>query len=380
MDDLTLLRDVRAGEPGPSATERDSARNALLAAIETSPPGRRSAAGRSRPARWLSGPRRIWLPAVAATAAFVIGAAAVMLSSGPRPARPPSAAGRASAPAAPSRPAAPQTTPVFRHTTLSAAFVLSKAAAAAARQATQDGRFFFSESEYITSIRYNSDPRSYREGPALRRFWLGNGTSGRLADRLAGRFSIPPGVFAGASEMTWAQVRDLPTAPGPLLAIVATQAAGHPKHPSADAFSEFDTITSLLFESPTSPAVAAALYRLAAALPGIKVVDTTDLVGRSAIEVYLEPGPQDPPGWGQALFFSPVTDALLGWAQISTAGPQCPVYSSYAILATGYVSSTHQRPRGTPSALEPAYFTNRMPGCPSIATRQPASAPGGPQG
>ena len=375
MDDLTLLREVRAGEPGPSAAEHDSARKALLAAIETGPPGR-SGAGRSRAARGLAGPRRIWLPVVAASAAFVIGAAAVAISSGPQPARPPAAAGRAFTPAAPGRPAGPrQTAPVFRHTTLSAAFVLSKAAAVAARQAPQDGRFFFTESEYVSSVGFNSDPQSYRQGPALRSLWLGNGIKGRLVDGIAGRFSVPSGVYAGASEMTWAQVRDLPTAPGPLLAIVATQSEGlHSKVPSGDAFSEFGTISDLLFESPVSPAVVAALYRLAAALPGIKVVDTTDLVGRPAIEVYMEPGPKDPKGWGQALFFNPVTDALLGWAQISTAGPECPVYSFYAILATGYVGSAYKRQAGTPSTLEPAYFTNSMQGCPSISTGPPPSS------
>jgi hypothetical protein len=140
----------------------------------------------------------------------------------------------------------------------------------------------------------------------------------------------------------------------------------NPKYPNSSAFSEFETIQQLLFESPISPAVQAALYQVAAGLPGIKVTDTTDLVGRPAVEVYMEPGPDDPPVGGQALYFSPVTFQLLGWAVTNAANVSCPVSASYAILATGYVSSDTKLPAGTPARLEPARYSNSAPGCPTL--------------
>jgi hypothetical protein len=61
MDDLIMLREVRAAEPGPSAAETTAARNALLAAIEAagrSPSGRRDTRPRSATRR--APRRRIW--------------------------------------------------------------------------------------------------------------------------------------------------------------------------------------------------------------------------------------------------------------------------------------------------------------------------------
>jgi hypothetical protein len=82
-------------------------------------------------------------------------------------------------------------------------------------------------------------------------------------------------------------------------------------------------------------------------------------------EVYRA-GPNDPPGFGYALYFDPSTFQLLDEAQISPAGVQCPVLSSYAILATGYVHSKFQLPAGTPARLEHANYSNRVAGCPTI--------------
>ena len=70
---------------------------------------------------------------------------------------------------------------------------------------------------------------------------------------------------------------------------------------------------------------------------------------------------------GHALYFSPVTFQLLGEATINAANVRCPVLSSCAILATGYVSSDTQLPAGRPTKLEPAYYSNSAPGCPTLA-------------
>jgi hypothetical protein len=75
---------------------------------------------------------------------------------------------------------------------------------------------------------------------------------------------------------------------------------------------------------------------------------------------------RDPPAVGHALYFSPVTFQLLGEATINAANVSCPVPSSSAILATGYVSSDTQLPAGTPVKLEPACYSNSAPGCPTL--------------
>jgi hypothetical protein len=365
MDDLTVLREVRAAEPGPSEAETTAARNALLTAIEAagrSSSGRRAARPRS-PAR-RAARRRIWVPVVAAAAAVVAGAGVLTLAPG------------GSRPAA-SRPGAQQhagpVAPVYRRATLTAAVVLDKAAAAAARQDNATGKYFFTESEWISS-ELNSSPQVYRVGPYLRQDWFGNGVDGLVVLAAGGSWRTLPQTAPSNSGMTWAQLRSLPTAPGPLLAIVAKLAVGiNPKYPTSSAFGEFEVIGQLLFENPIPPAVQAALYQVAARLPGIKIADTADLVGRPAVEVYMEPGPDDPPAVGHALYFSPVTFQLLDEATINAADVSCPVLYSSAILATGYVSSDTQLPAGTPTRLEPAYYSNSAPGCPTLGVR---AAPG----
>ena len=364
MDDFIMLREVRAAEPGPSAAETTAARNALLTAIEAagrSPSGHR--ADRPRPAARRALRRRIWVPVVAAAAAVVAGAGVLTLAPG-------------GSQHAASRPRAQQhagpVPPVYQPATVTAAVVLDRAAAAAARHDGASGKYFFTESEWVSTLQAatsaaaaNSGGEIYRMGPYLRRMWFGNGVDGSLVMAVGGgQHNLGPSSDSG---LTWTQLRALPTAQAPLLAIVARLAVDfNPKYPNSSAFSEFEIIGQLLFESPISPAVQAALYQAAAGLPGIKVTDTTDLVGRPAVEVYMEPGPGDPPAGGRALYFSLVTFQLLGEATINAANVSCPVPASYAILATGYVSSDTQLPAGTPTRLEPAYYTNSAPGCPTL--------------
>ncbi len=391
MDDLTALREVRAAEPGPSTAETTAARNALLTAIEAagrSSSGRRAAWPRSavRPRSAVPSAlrptvrRRVWVTALAAAAAAAVGGGALILAPGgsqqaaSRPAVP-----RQTSPGAASHQVGP-VAPVYHDATLTAAVVLDRAAAAAARQDDASGRYFFTESEWVSAegaASTNSSPQMYRTGPYLRRMWFGNGVDGRIVLAVGG--GVPPfnrgPLNLGPSSnfgLTWAQLRALPTAQAPLLTIVARLAVGfNPKYPDSTAFSEFEVIGQLLYESPISPAVQAALYQVAAGLPGVKITDTTDLVGRPADEVYMEPGPDDPPGSGQALYFSPVTFQLLDVATISAANVSCPVLSSSAILATGYVSSDTQLPAGTPTTLEPAYYSNSAPGCPTLVAGVP---------
>lgn len=371
MDDLSVLQAVRAAEPGPSAAETTAARNALLTAID--------AADQSTPVRH-AGPRpairrtarpRVWIPVVAAAATIAVGAGALMLvPGGSRHEASRTTAPRQTSPGTGSHQVGP-VPPVYKHATLTATVVLEKAAATAARQGSTTGKYFFTETESITA-ESGPDPGVYRIGPYLGQNWFGNGVDGRLVRVVGGRGRTFPVSSSSSVGMTWAQLKSLPTAPGPLLAVVARNAVAFPKSQNSAVSGEFEFIQELLLDNPIPPAVQAALYRVAAGLPGIKAVDTTDLVGRPAVEVYVGPGRDNAPAAGQALYFSPVTFQLLGEAVMSdAANVGCPVGWSSAILASGYVSSDTRRPAGTPTSLEPAYYSNSAPGCPTLRTGVP---------
>jgi hypothetical protein len=378
MDDLTMLREVRSAEPGPSAAETTAARNALLTAIEAagrSPVGCRATQPRS--ATMWAARHRIWVPVMAAAATIAVGAGVLTLAPGSsqlaasRPGTKHHA--RRVAPVYHQQPAGP-VAPTYHKATLTAAVVLDNAAAAAARQDEATGKYFFTESEGIGSAGIATIPgMTVRVGPSLSRSWFGNGVDGRLIQSMVipGFSWIPRNRVTALSPssdgagMTWAQMQALPTAQAQLLAIVARLApANYPEPAMQDPLTieEFGYIGQLLWGNPIPPAVQAALYRVAAGLPGIKVIDTTDLVGRPAVEVYL---------WDRAMLFSPVTFQLLGEATIDPANVSCPVGGSGAILATGYVGSDTQLPAGTPTKLEPAYYSNSAPGCPTLLTRFP---------
>ncbi|HTA01894.1 MAG TPA: CU044_5270 family protein [Streptosporangiaceae bacterium] len=335
MDELTLLSEFRSEMSGPTAAETDAARAALIAAMAQVRPGQ----PRTKP----SG-RRFWLPLAAGTCAAAVGiAAAAVVASGPRPIR-----------------------PAAKPAVLTAAIVLRKAASAAASQAAGHGRFFVSESEYI-------DPSNGRDVPAQRTIWIGNGVTGRLLDRGWGATGspIPPGLSFGRGVITWSQLLSLPTAPGPLLAKIAGASRDNGQ-PLVQA--EFATIVGLLFESPTTPALRAALYLAASRLPGVTLVPAAhDLIGRAAAEVYVPPGFAG--NGGDALFFDPSTSAVLGVATLVGSNLQCPPAWEAAVLAAGYVNSTFQLPAGAPASLRPVTWRRAVPGCPASASGQPSASP-----
>jgi hypothetical protein len=341
MDEMTMLREHRVGQPGPSAAETAAARAALMAAIEAEPAGSPGSVRRPRRVR-----RRLWVPVTAAAAAGLT-ALGLIVSAGP--------AGHGRQGGSP--PA-----------TLTAAYVLHQAARAAARQSPARGRYFFSESEYVDHYAVITPHHAvyHWSSPSLRRYWLGHYTDGVLEDPAAGPgpVKLRPGVPTQyGPTLSWSQVQHLPTALPPLRRVIARLTAHAPGQQRASA--ELTVITDLLFESPAPPALRAALYDVAATLPGVRLVrGAHDLVGRSATEVYEVGGlVHGLPGGGEALYFSPRTGAVLGWAQLSGARPQCPPLSVYAVLATGYVDSTSQVPPGTSAHLLPATYPRQVPGC-----------------
>jgi hypothetical protein len=249
---------------------------------------------------------------------------------------------------------------------LTAAYVLRKAASAAASQPADHGRFFVSESEYII-------PGNGQDAPAKRIIWIGNGVTGRLVQNgpLGGGAPIPPGISFGRGVITWAQLQRLPTAPGRLLTVIA-RASRNSGQPPLQA--DFGTIVGLLFESPTPPALRAALFTAASRLAGVKLVaDARDLIGRRATEVYVPPG--FPGNGGQALFFDPSTSAVLGTAGLVGSTVQCPPMWEYAVLASGYVNSKHQLPPGAQRGVKPVSWPRSAPGCPSPSSGQVSASP-----
>jgi hypothetical protein len=349
MDELTLLGEFRSDVPGPTAAETATARALLVTAMDEvrsdTGPVRPSVGRRAGGARAARGPRparRIWIPVAAGTCAAAVGiATAVVMAPSSRPVRP----GR---------------TPAV----LTAAVVLRKAATAAASQPAADGRFFVSESEYI-------GPGNDQNVPAKRTIWIGNGVTGRLVQGRSGPVPIPPGISFGRRTITWTQLRSLPTAPGPLLAEIARVSRDNGQ-PLVQA--EFSNIVSLLFESPTPPALRSALYLAAARLPGVTLVTAAhDLLGRAAAEVYVPPGFAG--NGGDALFFDPSTSAVLGTATLVGSMAGCPPAWEAAVLASGYVNSKYQLPPGAPRGLKPVSWPRSSPGCPGPSSGQVTASP-----
>lgn len=205
----------------------------------------------------------------------------------------------------------------------------------------------------------------------MRTIWIGHGVTGRLVQPRLGPAAIPPAIPFGRRTLTWAQLQNLPTAPGPLLADIArvSRNMGQPL-----AVAEFDTAVGLLFEAPSPPALRSALYKIAARLPGVTLVaDSRDLIGRKSAEVYMPPG--FPGNLGEAMFFDPSTSAVLGVADLVGSRVRCPPGWEAAVLASGYVSSKYQLPPGAPRGLRPVALPASVPGCPSPTSVQPTSTP-----
>ncbi len=341
MDELTLVAGFRSTTPGPTTAETTAARDALLAAMADVPSSASRASGSAHRATARKRAVRL-LPLGALTCAAAVGVAAAVMAPGPRATR-------------------PGHTPAV----LTAAFVLRKAASAAASQAGGHGRFFVSESEYV-------DPGNGHEAPAKRVIWIGNGVTGRLVDHGWGASAapIPPGISFGQRVITWPQLLSLPTAPGALLADIA-RVSRNDGQPLVQA--EFGTIVGLLYESPTTPALRSALYLTASRLPGVTLVPGAhDLLGRAAAEVYVPPGFTG--NGGEVLFFDPSTSAVLGTATLVGSKVQCPPAWEAAVLASGYVNSKYQLPPGAPRNLRPVSWPRSSPGCPGPTSGQPTAS------
>jgi hypothetical protein len=158
-------------------------------------------------------------------------------------------------------------------------------------------------------------------------------------------FSGPFTAQSGRSllDPTYAYLQVVPTNPRQLLSLVEQQASGHGKVSGRVLdLQAFELIGALVSTAILPPQTAAALYRAAALIPGVKVIgDATDAVGRHGIAVALAPLPGVPiqDEW----IFSTTTYQFLGERGTRPRGT-----SVSAVLARGVASSLG----GTPTLVK----------------------------
>jgi RNA polymerase sigma-70 factor (ECF subfamily) len=172
--------------------------------------------------------------------------------------------------------------------------------------------------------------------PHVREIWLAADDTGWLhesggdptllseRDRQAwiadGRPNMGTGISStrlggGPGENTKMPSLDLPSDPDALYTQLHEEADGNGNGVYPEMFT---LIGDALRENYTTPAQRAALYDVAARLPGIQLAGrTTDAVGRPAVAVAMENGSSDA---RSTLLFDPVSYALLGEQDVLLAG------------------------------------------------------------
>jgi hypothetical protein len=156
-----------------------------------------------------------------------------------------------------------------------ATFLRSVAAASAAQPGDwKDAAFWYSKSR--------TDDGS---ATTVREIWIAHHGPGRLSDGTKPEVLEGPMIFSagGGSSTDWDGLWALPTDPAALERVLreGRQGAG----PDADS-ELFTSVGDLLRESPVPPAVRSALYRVAANVPGVRLVGAvTDAAGRHGVAV-----------------------------------------------------------------------------------------------
>jgi len=313
MDDLEFLKTHAPSTvaPGPAATARSRqalrARMEAAEALESPQAAKRSPADASQAARRPAARHRLvrWAGLAAACAVAAIVAGAFLLSGGP--ARPDTAAAAA----------------------------LHKAAETARKQPVPaplaSGQYAYTKSKgvFMTSTAAEGQPKTSTHTPFVREVWMGEQsrlreTSGKAefvtaADRQAWIAAGSPDFFGdpGTSVDSLGSYTplDLPTDPDVLFTQLKAKAAGH----GTGLYNEmFVLVGDALRETATSPAQRAALYDVAARIPGVELVgDVTDSAGRPGVAVAMT---NTSSHIRQLLVFDPKTSQLLAEEQRVTDG------------------------------------------------------------
>jgi RNA polymerase sigma-70 factor (ECF subfamily) len=239
-------------------------------------------------------------------------------------------------------------------------------AAAIARQQPAPARlgrgeylYVKSEDAYLSTTVISSELWFSVLVPHVREIWLGpdggrirqsSGEPRFLSERdreqwiAAGRPELREPAWEGSTEP--AQSLDLPSDPDALYQRLEHDAAGHPEGVYEEMFT---LVGDALRETSASPEQRAALYEVAARLPGVQLVGrVTDPAGRPGLAVAMT-HPAD--GVRHALVFDPETSALLAEEQLALPGnefgyPEGELIGYATYLETGVVDSVGERPRG----------------------------------
>lgn len=235
------------------------------------------------------------------------------------------------------------------------------------------GQYVYTKSvgtQYVTEVPGRGLTNFLYGVPEIRQAWIGTDGSGRLEQTL-GKITFPSPadraawVAAGSPDLQGAadpgddtyahgglhyfDLSGLPTDPAKLQTLVEQRVIED--GPSGD-WETFAILGDMLRETYASPDLRAAIYNIAANLPGVEFLGkTTDASGRPGIGVsYTHLGTKD------ELIFDPRTSALLGESQVivdpsqrgeggmGPVGPAGSVVFSVVHLDSGVVDSTQAVP------------------------------------
>jgi hypothetical protein len=155
--------------------------------------------------------------------------------------------------------------------------VVASEAAAAQRDTVGDARYWHTVTTYVQEG-LGADGAEHR-----RESWNARVEPGLLVDEGVDA-SDPIGMGAarfqvGATSLDWAGLDALPTDPVALRDLLYTDL---PENSRSEDDLAFDQITALLVESPASPALRAALWKIASQIDGVRLVgEVTDAAGRT---------------------------------------------------------------------------------------------------
>jgi hypothetical protein len=267
-----------------------------------------------------------------------------------------------------------------------AAGLLHRVALRAARQALEPvpgpGQFLFTRSESFSTFLYVVDDGTtfFFRQPSTRESWIGPDGSGRVLhtsgaatfpseeDRRIWEEAGSPDLYAHLTEdelfepgeLFYPDRADLPSDPEELLELIERREIPGTGGPSGD-WETFSIIGDLLRETSLQPKVRAALYQIAAELPGVELVGRVlDGAGREGVAVASRHENTDAPSRLE-LVFDPTTAELLGENEVLIADSTVDVESggpgaiyglvgpagtraySTTYLASGVVDSTDER-------------------------------------
>lgn len=273
-----------------SDTAPDTSTDTSPGASTGAPPAGAHAGDRApRPAR-RPGRRPVLVGAAAALVLAAAGVAGLAGGSGG-----PASSGRAVAPPAGAVPA--PVVQVVRGSTAGLAGAVADISGAAARAELPEpgpGQFLYVRSEVSWLVSWegaDGKNRSYVDTIHPREVWMSpDGDKGWLmepykeaVDRDGITLDDHEGGERTLNSPSYDYLRSLPTDPGPLLKKIYDETGGMGNGPDQQAFS---TIGDLLREQVVPPKLAAGLYRAAARIPGVVLVDdSVDAAGRHGVAI-----------------------------------------------------------------------------------------------